>query len=49
MVARVGHYYVTPFKGHQGVAQGDPLPPPPTIFKTVVDAMICPLVMLVAG
>ena len=44
---RVGCYYITPFKVHQGVTQGGPLPP--TIFNVVVDTVICHWVMLVAG
>ena len=47
MVARKGHYYGTPFKGHQWFTQGDPLSP--TIFKMVVDTVICHWVMLVVG
>ena len=47
MVERVGRYYVTPFKGHRGVIQGDTLPH--TILKTVMGAVIHHWVMLVAG
>ena len=38
MVARVGNYYGTLFKGHRWVTQGDPLSP--TIFNIVVDEVI---------
>ena len=38
MVARVGGYYRTVFKGARGVTQGDPLSP--TIFNVVVDAVV---------
>ena len=37
MVARVGEYYRSAFKGDQGVTQGDPVSP--TIFNVVVDAV----------
>ena len=47
MVARLGHYYGTPFEGHQGVTQGDPLST--TIFNMVFDAVINHWVTLVAG
>ena len=47
MVARVGRYYGTPFKGPQGVTQGGPLSP--TIFNMVVDAVINNWVTLVVG
>ena len=39
MVAKVSRYSGRPFKGYQGVTQGDPLSP--TIFNVVVDAVIC--------
>ena len=39
MVARVGGYYGTDFKGGRGVTQGDPLCP--TILNVVVDAVVC--------
>ena len=38
MVARVGGYYGTAFRGERGVMQGDPLYP--TIFNVVVDMVI---------
>ena len=38
MVAIMGRYYGTLFKGHQCVTQGGPLPP--NIFSIVVDAVI---------
>ena len=47
IVARAGHYWGTPFKVHQGVTQGGPLSP--TIFKMVVEVVICHWVMLLAG
>ena len=47
VVPLLGCYYITPFKGHRGVTQEDPLYP--TIFNKVVDAVICPWVALVAG
>ena len=46
MVARKRRYYGTPFKGHQWVTQGDPLPP--TMFNMVVGTVISHWVMLVA-
>ena len=45
MVARAVVYFGRPFKGYQGVTQGDPLCP--TIFNVVVDAVICHWVMVV--
>ena len=47
MVARLGRYYGTPFKGHQGVTQGGLISP--TIFNMVVNAVICHWVMMLAG
>ena len=47
MVAKMGHYHGTPFKGHQGFTHGDPLSR--TIFNMVVDAVIFYWVTLVAG
>ena len=44
MVARAGGYCRTGFKGARGVTQGDPLSP--TIFKVVVDAVVCHWVTL---
>ena len=38
MVARVGGYYGTAFRGERGVMQGDPLSP--TIVNVVVDAVV---------
>ena len=38
MVARVGGYYGTAFRGERGVTQGDPLSP--TIFNVVVNAVV---------
>ena len=38
MVARVGGYYGTAFKGKRGMTQGDPLSP--TIFNVVVGAVV---------
>ena len=38
MVTKACGYFGRPFKGYQGVTQGDPLPP--TIFNLVVDAVI---------
>ena len=38
MVARVGGYYRTAFRGERRVTQGDPLSP--AIFNVVVDAVI---------
>ena len=38
MVAKVGGYFGCPFKGYQGVMQGNSLSP--TIFNVVVDAVI---------
>ena len=46
MVAKVGHYYGTLFKVHQGITQVDPLSP--TIFTIVVVSEICYWVTLVA-
>ena len=46
MVAKVGHYYGTLFKVHQGITQVDPLSP--TIFNIVVVSEICYWVTLVA-
>ena len=39
MVDKAGGYFRCPFKGYQGVTQGDLLSP--TIFNVVVDAVIC--------
>ena len=39
MVARLGGYYGTAFKGERGVTQRDPLSP--TTFNVVVDAVVC--------
>ena len=47
MVAISGSYYGSPFKGHQGVTQGDHLYP--RIFNLVVYAVIHRWVMLVVG
>ena len=47
MVARAGHYYETPFKGHQGVTQGSPLSP--IIFNIVVYVVIHHCITLVTG
>ena len=47
MVTLKGHYYSALFKGYQWVTQEDPLHP--VIFNMVVDTMICPWVMMVAG
>ena len=38
MVDKASRYFGRPFKGYQGVTQGDPLSP--TIFNVVVDAVI---------
>ena len=38
MVTKSGGYFGRPFKGYQGVTQGDT--PSPTIFNVVVDAVI---------
>ena len=38
MAAKAGGYFGRPFKGYQGVTQGDPLYP--TIFNVVVDDVI---------
>ena len=38
MVAKAGGYFRHPFKGYQGVTQGDPMYP--TTFNLVVDALI---------
>ena len=38
MMAKAGGYFVRPFKGYQGVTQGNPLSP--KIFNVVVDAFI---------
>ena len=45
MVAKVSRYSGRPFKGYQGVTQGDPLPP--MIFNGVLDAVIRHWVTLV--
>ena len=45
MVAKAGGYFGRPFKGYQGVTQGDPLPP--MIFNGVLDAVIRHWVTLV--
>ena len=45
MVAKAGGYFGRPFKGCQGVIQGDPLYS--TIFNVVMDAVIHHLVMVV--
>ena len=45
MVAKSGGYFGHPFKGYQGVTQGDPMYP--TIFNVVVDAVICHWVTVV--
>ena len=45
MVAKVGGYFGRPFKGYQGVTQGNPLSP--TISNVAVDAVICHWLMLV--
>ena len=44
MVAQVGGYFGTGFKGKRGVTQGDPLSP--TIFNVVVDVVVCHWVTL---
>ena len=44
MVARVGGYYRTGFKGARGVTQGDPLST--TILNMVVDVVFCHWVTL---
>ena len=44
MVARIGGYYGTGFKGARGVTQGDSLSP--TIFNVLVDAVVCQWVTL---
>ena len=49
MVERVGQYYGTPFKVHRGVTQGDTPPPTPTIFKMVVETVICHWFTLISG
>ena len=38
MVVNTGRYFQRPFKGYQGVTQGDPMYP--TIFNVVVNAVI---------
>ena len=38
MVAQVGRYYCTPFKGSSGVTQGEPMSY--TIFNIVMDEVI---------
>ena len=45
MVAKAGGYFGRPFKGYQGVTQGETLSP--TIFNVVVDAVIRHWVMVV--
>ena len=45
MVAKSGGYFGRPFKGYQGVTQGDPLPP--MIFNGVLDSVIRHWVTLV--
>ena len=47
MVARAGSYCVNPFKGNPGVTWGYPFYP--TIFNTIVYAVISHWVALVAG
>ena len=47
MVDISGHYYGTPFKGHQGITQVDSLSP--TILNMVVGTVICHWVTLVTG
>ena len=46
MVARDRGYFGAPFKGFQGVPQGDPLSP--TIFNVVVEAMAWHWITVVA-
>ena len=46
MVSRAGGYYRAPFYGERGITQGDPLLP--TIFKVVVDTVVCHWESLVA-
>ena len=45
MVAKVGKYFRRPFKGYRGITQGHPLSS--TIFKVVLDSVICHWVMVV--
>ena len=47
MVSRSGGYYITPFKGHQGVTHRYPLST--TIFNMLVDAVIRHWVALMSG
>ena len=47
MMARVGGYYGTPFKGYHGVTQGNPLSP--TLFNVVVESVIHHWVMVLAA
>ena len=47
MVAWVGQYYSTPFKGYHMITQGNPLYP--TIFNMVVDAVSRHWVTVVVG